>query len=229
MSANSDPDLSVSALLRLTKLGSTTIETKILLGEQLLRQMKFGAAHGALADIAQVTKPAEAYRVFRIRAMALDGLKSPEDAIKMAQSAERFAETPEQKDYAGRLVAYLQSKQTAAANKASANAIVLEAALESTNGSGVSFIDEDRTDGPVLRRKYVDDTGKQVEEKIMLTKRSPNGDPMTEIRGKFDALDCKGQQASVVVSLADGKTAVFSSRIRTSWLHPTKGKAWRWI
>ena len=159
-----------------------------------------------------------------ILTFVLDGLRSPEDAIKMAQSAERFAETAEQKDYAGRLVAYLQSKQTAAANKANANAIVLEAAMESTNGSGVSFIDDDQRDGPVLRRKYIDSDGRQVEEKIVLTKRSPNGDPMSEVRGKFVALECKGQQASVVLAIAGGKTTAFQIKDPNQLVASNKGE-----
>ena len=224
MSANSDPDLSVSALLRLTALGPATLETKMLLGEQLLRQKKFGAAHGALVDIARVTKPADAYRVSRIRAMALDSLHAPEEAMKMAQAAERFAVSGEEKEYAQRLVAYLKAKQDAAANKTNPGTMVLEAAVESTGGSGVSFIDEDRTDGPVLRRKYVDDSGKQVEEKIMLTKRSPNGDPMTEVRGKFVALECKGQQASVVLSITNGKTAAFLIKDPNQLVASNKGE-----
>jgi tetratricopeptide (TPR) repeat protein len=226
MTAGSDLDLSVSALMRLNKLGSASIDTKLFLGEQLLRQKKYGAAHATLSDIKAVTKTSDAYRISRIRAIAFDSLKAPEDAMKSALETQRYASNELEKGQAQNLIAYLESKQRAAQIKAEIqqNPAFLEAPMESTSGVGVSFIEEDRLDGPVLRRKYIDDKGREVEEKITLTKRSPRGDPMTEVKGKFVALDCKGQQANVVLTLADGKTASFLIKDPNQLVASNKGQ-----
>ncbi len=221
MTAGSDPQTSIAALTRLNKSSAASMEVKLMLAEQLLRQKIYGAAYGVLAPVTSVKKE-DAFRFYRARARALDNLKAPAEAIDSAQRAQKFAVSPEDQEYIGQLVEYLTARQKRQTAAVTAELVMRDPGIE--RGAAPSFVEDEAPEGPVLRRKYIDEQGRKVEERVDPSKRSPHGAALQEVKGEFIALDCKGQNASVVLRTADGKTSTYLIKEPTNLVATNQGQ-----
>lgn len=195
MSMRDDPETATGALQRVVQGGDRSFDTRFLLADTYLRQKKFGAAHSTVSEITKVTKE-DAYRLFRIRAQAEDGMNLP-GAFETAKRAQQYA-PDDQRDFIDRYVQYLDQKRQFEAQRRqyAANAPVV-ARPEATEQPRASF-----------------DRQPAAEEAIR--HRSPEGKQLVQVHGKFTELACRGNQAVVVMRLGP------QSFMRLVILDPTK-------
>lgn len=200
LSAGRDPDTTIAALTRLRKIEPPSVEQKILMAEQLVRKKLYGAAHGELTGIKSVTAD-QAFRLMTVRARSYDGLNMQDEALAAAQEARKHAKDSESV-FADQMVRYLEFRKQRAAVEAAAPP-------SAENAVAVTPSFEEEREGPVMRRRYVDKNGRKIEEIIDRSKRSPYGQLLREVKGKFTMFDCKGSLPLVVLTLADGSTAAY--------------------
>ncbi|BDC47761.1 hypothetical protein F183_A00770 [Bryobacterales bacterium F-183] len=192
MSMRDDPETATGALQRVIQGGNNTLDLKLMLADAYLRQKKYGAAHAAVAAVTKVTKE-DAYRLFRIRAQAEDGLNQP-GALETAKRAQQYA-PDDNRDFIDRYVKYLEQKKEFAARR--------EAYEQQRQQRQQAAPPTDDGDRPVLARATParPSFDQQPTAEEAMRHRSPEGKQLLKAEGKFTELVCRGDQAVVVMRL----------------------------
>jgi hypothetical protein len=187
------------ALLKAIELGDTDLDTKLTLASSQLGDKKSLQALVTLNQVTSVTAE-RAFMLFQLKASAAAALERWDEAKESGANAVKYAQTPTEKDFAARLVKYLDDASTykerladaerQAALQAERQAVLQQEALQRAPAGEAREAKEAERTPRLMRREG--DPPLDPELARVAAGGGGHGEELLSARGRFVNLNCKG-------------------------------------
>jgi len=173
------------------------VEARVRLAGVYTQQRKYGAALATILEMKRV-RPAEAFDLFQVSALAYAGLGQYKDAREALAKAEKYSDSDSRRFYVQKLASYITHAEQRA---------TLARDVGTTPEQVAVLVKETEADGerpPVLRRDVIPVNAGETELpanvsdeefRERLAKQQGQG-----VRGEFVKMDCSGAKPVIVVA-----------------------------
>ena len=194
---NEDLAKSEQLLMKALALRPDWVEARVRLAGVYTQQRKYGAALAAILEMKRV-RPADAFDLFQVSALAYAGLGQYKDAREALAKAEKYSDSDSRRFYVQKLASYITHAEQRA---------TLARDVGTTPEQVAMLVKETEADGerpPVLRRDVIPVNAGETELpanvsdeefRERLAKQQGEG-----VRGEFVRMDCSGAKPVIVVA-----------------------------
>ncbi|MEP7363872.1 MAG: hypothetical protein ABI972_11500 [Acidobacteriota bacterium] len=194
---SSDLAKSEQLLTKAVSLRPDWTEARVRLAGVYSQQKKYGAALATILEMKRV-RPAEAFDLFQVSALAYAGLGQYKDAHDALVKAEQYADSDSRKLYVQKLATYIEHSEQRAelARDAGTTPEVLAKLTNETEADGER--------PPVLRREIIPVEAGETELPTSVTDEQFRARLMKQqgegVHGEFVKMDCSGEKPVIVLA-----------------------------